>query len=164
MVLFEVIMNQQNSVIEIVEASLAHADALTPLFVAYREFYRNPPEFERSHVFIRQRLAQRDSVIFLAWLKEEGKQEAAGFVQLFPSFSTGTMKRIWILNDLFVAPAVRRKGVGSMLMERARRYAVETQASRLTLKTEVTNHQAQALYESLGWKRDERFFSYDLTV
>ncbi len=157
-------MNQRNKAIEIVEAGLADMDALVPLFVGYREFYGNPPEVERSRQFLLQRLAQQDSVIFLAWLKEEGQQGAAGFVQLFPSFSTGTMKRIWILNDLFVAPPARRRGVGSVLMEHARRYAVETQASRLTLKTEVTNQSAQALYESLGWKRDERFLSYDLSV
>lgn len=155
-------MNQQSEAIEIVEAGLADLDALVPLFVGYREFYRNPPEAERSRAFLLERLTQQDSVIFLAWLKDGDNRQAAGFVQLFPSFSTGALKRIWILNDLFVDPAARRKGVGQALMEHARRYAVETQASRLTLKTEVTNHPAQALYESMGWKRDERFFSYDL--
>ena len=156
-------MNQSGS-IEIVVASLADIDTLLPLFVGYREFYRNPPEVERSREFLHQRLTQKDSAILLAWLKDGVSRQAAGFVQLFPAFSTGAMKRIWILNNLFVNPAARRKGVGSMLLEQARRYAIETQSSRLTLKTEVTNHPAQALYESLGWKRDERFFSYDLTV
>lgn len=42
------------------------------------------------------------------------------------------VRRLWILNDLFVRPGVRRGGVGRRLLERAREWAVETDAKGLT--------------------------------
>jgi GNAT superfamily N-acetyltransferase len=70
------------------------------------------------------------------------------------------MKRMWILNDLFVVPEGRRHGTARMLMERSRQWAIETQADGLWLETAVDNHPAQRLYESLGWKRDNDYYRY----
>lgn len=101
-------------------------------------------------------------MLFLAIREEElDKPVAYGFIQLYPTFSSVSIKRLWILNDLFVIPEGRRQGVGTKLLERARAFAVETHAKGLTLKTAVENVSAQALYESLGWQRDNHFFSYD---
>ena len=152
---------QQSGGIAVMRAEMAHLEQLVPLFVGYREFYKQPPEVERSRAFLRERLERGDSVIFLA-LREDGA--AAGFTQLFPSFSTAALKRLWILNDLFVAPEYRRYGVGRLLMERARTFAVETGALGLALETQTTNATAQALYESLGWQRDREFYTYALDV
>lgn len=146
--------------LSIVRAGPEHVDAITPLFVGYREFYRGAPEWERSRAFIARMLETGDSVIFLAM---SGGQPA-GFIQMFRTYSTAGMRHIWILNDLFVAPALRRHGVGRALMEYAREFAVRDGAYRLTLRTEVTNTTAQALYESLGWQRDEAFYTYHLSL
>jgi ribosomal protein S18 acetylase RimI-like enzyme len=70
------------------------------------------------------------------------------------------MKRMWILNDLFVSPEARRGGAAKALMERAREWAVETKADSLWLETAVDNHPAQRLYESLEWKRDNHYLRY----
>jgi GNAT superfamily N-acetyltransferase len=148
---------------DIIEASAAHIDLIVPLFEGYRQFYHQPPALQQAREFLTQRLTRRESVIFLALMQDETRR-AVGFTQLFPSFSSTAMKRVWILNDLFVAPEARRLGVGKALVEQARLYAVQTQARRLSLRTEITNAPAQALYESLGWKRDEQFFTYDLQV
>ena len=72
------------------------------------------------------------------------------------------MRRIWILNDLFVAPTHRRAGVGGALMARAEAFARGAGAKRLALATQRTNAQAQALYQARGWKRDETFDHYSL--
>ena len=102
-------------------------------------------------------------MVFLALAGETGG-EAVGFMQLYPSFSSVSLGRLWILNDLFVDPAVRRGGVGRRLLERARAWAVETRARGLVLSTGVTNKTAQALYESCGWSRDDEFQRYRLLV
>ena len=71
-------------------------------------------------------------------------------------FSTSVAaRRLWILNDLFVAERARRRGVARALMQGAREHALQTGAIRLTLQTERRNAQAQALYESLGYVRQE---------
>ena len=83
---------------------------------------------------------------------------------LYPSFSSVAMKRIWILNDLFVLPTARRTGVGRRLLEQAADFARATSALRLVLATATDNHQAKALYEKLGWHLDQDFDHYALSL
>ena len=144
----------------IYRAGAAQLGALVPLFDAYRVFYQQPSDHEVARAFLAERLAQNDTVIFVA---EQGGR-SVGFTQLFPSFSSVSARRLWILNDLFVVPGARRSGVARALLERAKDHAVETQAKGLVLSTEVNNRAAQRLYESLGWRKDETFYTYGLTV
>ena len=139
-------------------AGAADLEALAPLFDAYRQFYQQRADLALSRAFIAARLERCDSVIFLAW---EGDQ-AIGFVQLYPVFSSTaqTPGRLWLLNDLFVAPRARSRGAGRALLEQARAHAVETGAVGLFLQTARSNQSAQQLYESLGWKRDDLFLVY----
>ena len=87
-----------------------------------------------------------------------------GFTQLYPTFESLQMKPIWVLYDIYVKPAARRQGVARALMVRARDFALASGAVGMTLATAVNNKPAQALYESLGWVRDEDFFYYELTL
>src|ERR1044071_5412994 len=139
-------------------ATLRDLARLVPLFDAYRRFYRQPSDPDRAETFLRERLAGGESVIFLAL----DRDAAAGFVQLYPSFWSVAACRSWILNDLYVAPAFRGRGVGRELMERARAPAIETGAGGMSLATQRTNAAAQRLYEALGWRRDEEFLHYEL--
>ena len=134
----------------IVRASLEHIELVAPLFEAYRQFYRQPPEVEAARRFLTERLTGNESVLFLALSEGVG----VGFTQLYPSFSSLSLKRLWILNDLFVAAPARKQGVGEALLERAMQFAMETSAQGLILETGVDNP-ARQLYERLGWKRDE---------
>jgi GNAT superfamily N-acetyltransferase len=152
----------QSGAVRILQAALGDLDDLLPLFVGYRLFYKHEPEAGRAREYLRERIAYQESVIFLAWLEDGAAKQAVGFTQLFPLFSSDAMKRFWLLNDLFVAPEARRRGVGKLLLERARSYAESTGAAGLMLQTAIDNYPAQALYESLGWKRDEQFFVYEL--
>lgn len=145
---------------KIYRATPAHLEALVPLFDAYRVFYRQPSHVGTARAFLAERLGRGDAAIFLA----ERGGKAAGFTQLFPSFSSVSARRLWILNDLFVAPEARRGGVARALLERARVHAAETHAKGLVLSTEVTNTSAQRLYEALGWTKDEAFYTYRLAV
>jgi GNAT superfamily N-acetyltransferase len=157
-------MSQQSTPFTIVQARLEHLDLVAPLFDAYRMFYEQPSDLAGARAFIQARLEQEDSVIFLILAEEAGQTVGLGFVQLYPSFSSISMRPIWILNDLFVSPQARKQGLGRVLMERARVWARETGAKRLVLATALDNVTAQKLYESLGYHRDERFYHYSLEV
>ncbi|MGH9584498.1 MAG: GNAT family N-acetyltransferase [Bryobacteraceae bacterium] len=87
-----------------------------------------------------------------------------GFKHLFPSFSSLSAARIFILNDLFVRPEARRTGVASSLLTAAASFGRAAGAVRLTLSTEVTNEAAQALYETEGWTRQTDFYVYTLNL
>lgn len=152
--------------LEIVRADLSDLDAVAPLFDQYRVFYRQAPDPAGARAFIEERLTWRDSMIFLARLQPglRTNGDGAGFVQLYPSFSSVSMRRIWILNDLFVAPAARRLGVARMLLDRARDFAAEDGAKRIELTTEKTNTVAQALYRAVGYEQDDVFIRLALTL
>ena len=147
---------------EIVRASSADLEAVAQLFDAYRQFYEKPADQERARAFMAERLGNGDSIVFLARDVESGA--ALGFTQLYPSFSSVSAQRIWILNDLYVAPEARRGGVARALMQAAEAHARETGAKRLTLSTAHTNAQAQRLYETLGYQQDTDYRHYDLEL
>lgn len=141
-------------------ADPSHLDALADLFDAYRRFYGQPADVPGARAFLAERLARGESAVFVA---EDGGAPA-GFTQLYPSFTSVRMGRLWVLNDLFVAETARGRGVGRALMDAARDFAAETGAVRMMLQTAVDNLKAQALYESVGWTRDDRFHTYTLSL
>ncbi len=146
--------------VTVAEATAHDLDDVAALFDAYRVFYRQSSDIAAARAFITERFKRRDSIVLLA--RHQGT--AIGFVQLYPSLSSVSMQRIWILNDLFVAPDGRRLGAGRRLMDRARQIARESGAIRLELTTEKTNTVAQSLYHSCGYVRDDVFYKYILTV
>jgi ribosomal protein S18 acetylase RimI-like enzyme len=143
--------------VRVVRATLQDIDRLVPLFGAYREFYRRPPDPDGSQRFLTERLTRGESVVFLA--EESGS--TVGFTQLYPTFASLSMKPWWVLYDLYVLPEARHRGIASLLLERAKRLARETGADGISLETALDNP-AQKLYESLGWKRDDAFLHYEL--
>jgi GNAT superfamily N-acetyltransferase len=145
--------------IRIVRAGRKELDDLVPLFDAYRGFYEADSDHAAARAFLTERIERDESVIFLAYATPH---VPVGFTQLYPSFSSVSLKRLWILNDLFVRSDIRRGGVGRALLERARQHAIETGAKGLTLSTATTNTPAQTLYESCGWQRDDEFLHYNL--
>ena len=157
---FLVEMSSDALEIEITQATPADVGAAAPLFDAYRQFYKKPPNEEAARRFLFARLSKDESVMFLAW---RGAR-AIGFVHLYPVFSSTNLTRQWILNDLYIDPEARKRGVAHQLMNRAHQFARSTQADGLTLETATDNHSAQRLYERLGWKRDEQFYRYFLAL
>lgn len=152
----------RSAAITTARADVHDLDALAPLFDAYRVFYRQASSLTAARAFLDARLHRGESVIFVA--RDPASDAALGFTQLYPSFSSVSAQRIWILNDLFVAPAARKRGVARALMERARTFAAGDGAIRLVLETSGNNHAAQALYESLGYVRDAGTRHYSLEL
>ncbi|MBX7151763.1 GNAT family N-acetyltransferase [bacterium] len=145
----------------VIRCTEKHAAVIAPLFDAYRGFYHQTSDITGAEKFLSDRLKNSESIVFVA-LDDSGK--ALGFVQLYPSFSSVSIKKIWILNDLFVIPEARKKGVGEALMETARKFAVETHAKGLQLETGIENITAQRLYEKLGYVRNVETHQYFLKV
>lgn len=143
-------------------ATLEDLDALATLFDGYRVFYKQAPDSALSRAFIEERLQRDESVIFIA--RNGASGEALGFTQLYPMFSSVSARRIWVLNDLFVASTARKRGVARALMDCARGFATGAGALRLILETAEDNRAAQALYESLGYvlESGERHYSLEL--
>ncbi|WJN58953.1 GNAT family N-acetyltransferase [Pseudomonas sp. SO81] len=146
----------------IVQATLEHLDLLTPLFIKYREFYGELPFPDSSRKFLETRLKRKESVIYLALADEEDK--LLGYCQLFPSYSSLSLKRVWILNDIFVAEDARRMLVADRLLQTAKQMAKETNAVRMRVATSVSNEVAQKTYESIGFREDTRFKNYTLEL
>ena len=142
-------------------ADARHLDPVAQLFDAYRGFYGQPSNLPQSRDFIAERIAKGESAIFLA-LDADG--EALGFVQLYPTFSSIEAHRAWLLSDLFTTPAARGRGVGTLLMNTARSFALSTGAKGLILETATDNYGAQRLYESVGYVRDEGYYTYLLDL
>lgn len=156
-------MSISENALAIVTATVDDLPLVVPLFDGYRQFYGQASDLEGARRFLAAHFAHGTSVIFLALrATAAGERSACGFTQLYPSFSSVSLKPLWILNDLFVAPDARRLGVGRALLERAHAFASGTGARGLTLKTAVDNDTAQALYEAAGWQRDRHFYTYDL--
>lgn len=145
---------------EVRQAGLTDLEAIVPLFDGYRQFYGKETDIELARAFIRERLALRESVIFVA---ENDRGEAIGFTQLYPSFSSVSACRIWVLNDLFVLPSSRGLRVGNALLDAAKAYAIATGARRIDLST-ASDNPAQKLYESHGYLRDKHFYHYSLAL
>ena len=132
-----------------------------PLFDGYRVFYKQPSDPEKARAFLAERIEKEESVIFAA---EDGNGALLGFTQLYPLFSSIAARRVWLLNDLYVAPEARRRGVARALMNATRAFGEKTGVRGIALETGIDNTQAQALYEDLGYVKQEGTWWYFLGV
>lgn len=147
----------------IIKATLEHLDLLCPLFIKYREFYGEHSFPESSRAFLEKRLRRNESVIYLAFSNDEDSK-LLGFCQLYPSYSSLSLKRVWILNDIYVAEDARRQLVADHLMRSAKKMAKESHAVRMRASTSINNEVAQKVYESIGFREDKDFKNYVLPI
>ena len=120
---------------------------LVVLMTEFRKFYQQASTTEEVQFFLKDRLEKADSVIFVAVLEDK----LVGYTQLFPSFSTIKLKKIWILNDLFVSEKFRGLGVASQLLTRVLKFSQETHRHQVWLLTGNENKKAQQLYRKIGF-------------
>ena len=142
-------------------ANIEDVETIAPLFDSYRQFYEQEPNLTFASQFIKARLTNKESIIFIA---EDQAQNALGFCQIYPSFCSVIGAPIYVLSDLFVSSDARKSGIGRLLLKQSRLQAKENNIPRMDLTTAKTNLTAQSLYESLGWVRDDVFFAYNKSV
>ena len=141
------------------QATINDLNQLSILFAQYRVFYEQPFEPDEATLFLKERLSKEESIVFIAIENDQ----YTGFIQLYPSFSSVGMKKIWILNDLFVSADYREKGIGQLLIDHVLAYCKETSRKKVVLSTAYDNLNAQKLYEKLGFTRSD-FYNYEITV
>lgn len=137
---------------KIIQATLAELEQTAKLFDDYRVFYDQEPDIEGALKFINERMKNNESVIYIAL---DDNNEGLGFVQLYPLFTSVGMKRMWLLNDLYVDIMHRKKGIAEQLIEKSKELVRETGASGMALETQNENHPAKALYDKTGWFIDD---------
>ena len=147
--------------IHIREATRGDLPVLGRLFDDYRQFYRLPSDVDKATAYLEARFGGHDSVVLVA--ADEGEQ-LIGFTQLYPTWCSLLAGSVYVLYDLYVAPEARRRGVARALLDAAAARCRRDAKLRMTLSTARTNLNAQSLYESLGWERDEEFYIYNLST
>jgi len=134
-------------------------EKLSVLFDKYRILYKQQPDIDNARSFLKKRMKRKESVIFVA----EERKELIGFTQLFPIFSSVSMKRTWLLNDLYVNEKARGIGAATKLLEAAKQFGIETGSKWLLLQTAADNFIAQKVYEKNGWlKETDLFYRMDI--
>ncbi|MGI8385894.1 N-acetyltransferase family protein [Robertmurraya sp. P23] len=141
---------------DLIKADITSLEQITPLFNAYRMFYEQTSNLEGARQFIQERIANQESVIFLAL---EG-ETAVGFAQLYPTFSSVGMKKGYILNDLYVDGTYRKKGIGRALIQEVFQFCKERNAHFVQLETAPDNVQAKTLYEMMGMQLSNDYDCY----
>jgi len=145
---------------EIFQATIEDLEGVSNQFNLYRMFYQQTSDIEGAKTYIKNRLENKDSIIFVV----KDKHRCVGFTQLYPTFSSISMRRAWILNDLYVDTVARKQGVAELLLQKVKDYAVETEAKSISLSTAPDNYAAQRLYEKHGYVKDSQFYQYELSL
>ena len=137
--------------VQIREAKLSDLENLSDLFNSYRMFYGKKSDLKVANEFLRSRIENKDSKIFVCDLNNE----LSGFVQLYPIFSSTRVSKYWLLNDLFVDIEKRGKGYSKLLIDRSKELVIESKACGMMLETEKSNDIGNMLYPSTGFKKNE---------
>jgi GNAT superfamily N-acetyltransferase len=117
------------------------------LFDEYRQHYgANPAPQAVSEWMLEQVLSSR-ARIYVAG--RDGSANGICSVAVVPAALT--LRTVWLVRDLYVAPAVRRQGVARALLTQVARDARTGGAHRLSLQTDIANVRAIELYARNGF-------------
>ena len=146
--------------IRIEQATIKNVENLAILFDQYRIFYEMSTVLDGAKEFLKGRISTDESIIFFSI---DDNNAMTGFTQLYPLFSSTRMKRLWLLNDLFVDPKHRGKGISVALIDRAKQLAKQTGACGLMLETAKANKIGNSLYLRTGFALDEdhNYYSWE---
>ena len=146
---------------EVAPIADAEYEDLLPLISAYQRFYAVAEvDEERNRGFFRRFLAPSEDGLLLG-ARAEGA--LVGYACLYWHFGSLEACETVLMNDLFVAPAWRGRGIGRALIDAAAEVARERGAPYLEWSTAPDNETAQRLYDSTGARRSE-WVSYELQV
>ena len=146
---------------KIIDADSKYILEVGKLFDLYRQFYKYESNLIESTNYIKDRINNNESTIFIAISDAD---EAIGFVQLYETFGSLDLGKIIILYDLYVKKDHRKNNIGRQLMIKSHEYAKKINAKRIQLSTAADNFICQSLYESLGYIKDIDFYTYDFEI
>lgn len=141
------------------KATFKDLEQLSALFDQYRIFYHKESDIPAAENFLKERIQNKDSEIFIA----EKDGILTGFVQLYPIFSSTRMQRYWLLNDLYVNAGHRGKGYSKELIEAAKELCRSSNACGMLLETGKSNDVGNQLYPSCGFELYDSVNFYEWT-
>ncbi len=144
---------------QIKKAKLEDLPQLSKAFDAYRVWYRKSSDIETAKTFLSDRIKSNESTIFIAIENDK----LLGFTQLYPLFSSTRMKRLWLLNDLFVYKEERGKGISKLLIDAAKQLCLNTNGCGVMLETEKNNEIGNILYPKTDFKINDSHNFYEWT-
>lgn len=136
------------------QAVAADRARLEPLVRAYIDFYREPqPSAARLDALL-SLLVERPELgaqfVAEGGGLSAGSGELLGFATVYFSFETVAARRVATMNDLFVAPDDRNRGLGRALIEACHACAKDSDCALLQWVTAADNDTAQLLYDKLA--------------
>jgi GNAT superfamily N-acetyltransferase len=158
-------MEKQNvNDIVVRRAERADAPALLRLIIALAEFEKlTPPDAAAQARLIEDGFGARPR--FEAWLGFDGSQsEPVGYAFIFETYSSFLARPTLFLEDLFVLPAFRGRGIGLALLRHCIGLAQERCCGRMEWICLDWNTKAQTFYESIGARRLSEWLLYRLTA
>ncbi|MCI0533949.1 MAG: GNAT family N-acetyltransferase [Verrucomicrobiales bacterium] len=143
-------------------ATRADAPALLRLITALAEFEKlEPPDSAAQQRLVEDGFGPHPR--FESWLAfADGQAEPVGYAVLFEMYSTFLARPTLFLEDLFVLPEFRRRGIGTALLQHCIRLAQERGCGRMEWTSLAWNVRAQRTYERLGARRLSEWLLYRL--
>jgi GNAT superfamily N-acetyltransferase len=134
---------------------------LLPLMRGYCEFYEVEPSDDALLALSRTLIADPELEGMQLIARDAGGR-AVGFATIFWSWSTLSASRLAVMNDLFVAEDARGGGHADALIAECAGRARTRGATSVDWQTARTNERAQAVYDRVGARRDDRWLDYSL--
>jgi len=145
-----------------IQATLAHLDALAYMVDDFRQCYEQKPDFEACKTFIEERITKEECFFLILFTEVDAVEYPAGFVSIYPSFNSVSLKKILYLSDLYVAPEFRKNGFAKELINYAKQYAKDKIGGQLVIESRISNSSAQRLYDSVGFTKEGEHLYYYL--
>ena len=146
---------------QIRQATPSDAQTIHDMIVALATFEREPDAVEVTVVQLAEQLAET-SPPFECIIASSAGQDV-GFALYFYNYSTWRGRRGLYLEDLFVPPVHRGRGIGKRLLTELAHIAVERGCARFEWSVLDWNQPAIDFYEALGATPMDEWTTYRLT-
>ena len=145
---------------EIRKATRADVGIILGFIRELAEYEKEPDAVVASEADIEDRLFDPETTTDAVICLSEGKP--AGFAVYFLSFSTWLGRDGLFLEDLYVSPEHRGKGLGKALLKHLAKIAVKRNCGRFEWNVLDWNEPAINFYESLGARPQSEWVGYRL--
>jgi ribosomal protein S18 acetylase RimI-like enzyme len=148
--------------VSITRVALADLPELVGLMRGYCDFYEVAPG-DAALRALSLTLLEHPDTAGVQLIARDARGAAVGFTTLYWSYSTTSASAIGVMNDLYVAPHARAKGLGAALIRACEAECAARGLQTMEWETAPSNTRAQALYDRFPAERSE-WVSYSLAL
>ncbi len=152
-----------NTNVSLRRAGRADAEAVIGLIVALAEFENLPPPDAEARARLIEHGFGGDPKFEVMLAEVAGAPAPVGYALLLQTYSTFLAQPSLYLEDVFVLPEYRKRGIGKALLRECVRAAHEGGYGRLEWTCLDWNTNAQAMYEGMGARRMREWYLYRMT-